>query len=388
MPGNDLVFYGTTGTGGGFDGDAQSDPTMYLGRFRSSTRLDEFQSTLTVSQAALPRARNILIDATRIGDGADAHALKWMLIQTGPAALFASRIMAFDDATGRFKLENRTPAAAVAGDDYAVFDVNNVWPDVTVPQAAAGEERFRCISFRNQHGAGITNVKVYFQAIGLNGSGMSRLHQVASPLLQPFIQRADDVTDVLNSFGQRDPLGGPDNFLGSGGWINPHTRAIADTVATSVMNNESVAIWMRRTIPPGLRFRRSVAIMVIAESDTGGSDPDPLAGACILPYNIDGLTPVADLTLDRIIHIGGGARMNGLVTVNGTPLADRPVRFGLRPTDEGTIITDDDPAPDFDTTDDQGRAFGTFKSTENPAFEGVDTHPQLIVGAGGEVGDP
>lgn len=386
MPGNNLLFYGTTGPGGGADGGAQSDPALYLGRFRSSTRLDEFQSTATVSQAALPRARNIIIDATRIGDGVDAHTLKWMLFQTGPAALFASRIMAFDTATGRFKLENRTPAAVVAGDDYAVFSPNNVFPDVTVAQAAAGDELFRCISFRNEHGVQITNVKVFFQAIGLSGFEVARLHQTVT--IQPFIERSDGVTDILDAFGQRDPLGGPDNFIGSGGWIKAQTFAIADTTAPTMGNNFSIGIWLRRTMPAGVRFRRSVAILIVAQSDIGGSDPDPLSGAAILPFNIDGLTPVPDLVVDRFLSIGGGARLNGTVTVNGSPLVGRAVRFGVRPGDEGTIITDNDPTAEFDTTDDEGKAFATFKSTTNPAFEGDPVRPQLIVGAGNEVGDP
>ncbi len=386
MPGNDLLFYGTTGTGGGFDGDAQSNPALFLGRFRSSTRLDEFQSTTTVSQATFPRARNVLIDATRIGDGADIHALKWLLIQTGPAALFASRIMAFDTATGRFQLEERTPAVVAAGDDYAVFDRNNVWPNVTVAQAAAGDEQFRCISFRNEHGVQITNIKIYFEAIGLSGFEFARLHQTNQ--IQPFIERADGVTDILNVFGQRDPLGGPDNFIGSGGWVEPQTREIADTTIATLADTFSDAIWLRRTIPAGVRFRNSVAILIVAESDFGGSDPDPLAGAAVMAFDIEGEDPTVTLEIDRPIHIAGGARLNGEALVSGSPLVGRAVRFGIRAGDEGTIITTDNPTTDFEITDAEGKAVATFKSPENPAFEGDLTHPQFVVGAGGEVGDP
>lgn len=388
MPGNDLLFYGTTGTGGGFDGDAQSDPSLFLGRFRSSTRLDEFQSTVTVNQATFPRARNVLIDATRIGDGADVHALKWLLIQTGPAALFASRIMAFDTATGRFQLENRTPAVVAAGDDYAVFARNNVWPDVTTAQAAAGDELFRCISFRNEHGAPITNTKVFFEAVQSSGFDFARLHQVQAPPLQPFIERADGVTDILDVFGQRDPLGGPDNFIGSGGWIKPQTRPIADTIATSIPDNSSIGIWLRRTIPSGRRFRVSVAIMVLAVTDVGGSDPDPLAGAAILPFDIDGVSPVATIEVDRFVHIAGGARLKGTAIASGSPLVGKTVRFDVRAGDQGTIITANNPAAGLDVTDELGEADATFKSPTNPAFEGDLTHPQFIVGDGGEVGDP
>lgn len=387
MPGNDLLFYGTTGPGGGFDGDAQSDPNLFLGRFRSSTRLDEFQSTLTSNQLA--RSRNVVVDSSRIGDGADVHALKWLLFQTGPAALFASRIMAFDTATGGFKLERRTPSSAVIGDDYAVFDRENVFPDVTIAQGRDGIEQFRCISFRNEHGVLISSVKIRFEAISLDGSEFARLHQTAVPLIQPFIERADGLTDILDVFGQRDPQGGPDSFLGSGGWVSPQTRVMADTTVSAVANNFSVAIWLRRALPPrGRTQRRSVAILVLAESTTGGSDPDPLVGAAIIAYDVLSEDPEVDLVVDRFVHIAGGARLTATVSDSQGLKPEVPVLFSVRPGDEGTIETDDDPSPGFDRTNEDGEAFATFLATSDPGFEGAATHPRAGVGAGDEVGNP
>lgn len=387
MPGNDLVFYGTTGTGGGFDGDAQSDPSLYLGRFRSSTRLDEFQSTLTSNQGA--RDRHTVIDTTRIGDGDDAHELKWLLFQTGPAAIFASRIMSFDSATGEFKLEERTPSAAVIGDDYAVFARNNVWPDVSIAEARDGDEKFRCISFRNQHGVDIDDVSIYFEALNLDGSEFARIQQDQSPPLQPFIERSDGVTDILDSFGQRDPAGGPDNFVGSGGWQSPATLAMSDTSTLLIGNNFSIAIWMRRLLPALLlERRRSVAIKIVVETSTTGSDPDPLVGACILAFDVLGEDPTVDLEVDRFVHIDGGARLKATVEDSGGPVPDADVNFDVRSGDEGTIATDGDPDVGFDETNEEGCAFATFLSPSDPIFEGDLTHPQAIVGAGDEVGDP
>lgn len=387
MPGNDLVFYGTTGPGGGADGGAQSDPSLYLGRFRSSTRLDEFQSTLTANQLA--RDRHTIVDATRIGDGADAHELKWLLIQTGPAALYASRIMSFDDATGEFKLEARTPATAVIGDDYAVFSRNNVWPDVTIAQARDGDQRFRCISFRNQHGVDIDDVTIHFEALNLDGSEFARIQQDQSPPLQPFIQRSDGVTDILDSFGQRDPAGGPDNFIGSGGWQSPATRAMSDTSTLLIGNNFSIGIWLRRLLAANLLGRRrSVAIKVVVETSTTGSDPDPLVGACILSFDVLGEDPTVELEVDRFVHIDGGARLKATVEDSQGPVTDDDVHFIVRAGDQGTIVTDGDPDVGFDELNEDGCAFATFLAPSSPTFEGDLTHPQAIVGAGDEVGDP
>ena len=394
MPGDDIRFYGTTGTGGTFDGDAESNPDNYLGRFRSSTLLHEFQSALTATQTT--QTRHIVVDSSRIGDGADVHALKWLLMSTGTNALSAARIMAFDTATGTFKLDRRLgPGNALATHQYTVFPRNNVFPNVSAAQAAAGDERFRCIAMRNEHGFPFTNFRVFFVDLMTSGAEFASITQAETPLGSAFISRDDGVTDVLDSLGQRavnPTFPFEDGFRSSSTWW----RALSDAqavfpstgLALDVGNTFSVGIWLRRTMPAAIRFRRSIAFMLIAISDVGGSSPDPLAGAVIISFDVEGATPVATLTVDRPVHILGGARLNGLVLADGAPVANRPVRFAVRSGDEGIVITDNDPTTDFDTTNEDGEAFATFKSPSNPAFEGDLTHPQMIVGAGDEVGNP
>ena len=393
MPGDDIRFYGTTGPGGTFDGDAESNPDNYLGRFRSSTTLHEFQSALSANQTN--QTRHIVVDASRIGDGADIHALKWLLMQTGTNALSAARIMAFDDATGTFKLDRRLgPGNALATHEYAVFDRNNVFPDVTEAQAAAGDIRFRCITMRNEHGAVFTNFRCFFLPIGTSGIEFERIHQSETPLGSAFISRDDGVTDILSGLGQRftnPSLPLEDGFRSSSAWQRPFDAAVASLptgLPFDVGLNFPVGIWLRRTIPAAVRFRRSIAMMIVAISDVGGSSPDPLAGACILSFDILGNPPTATLQADRFVHIGGGARMEGEVLVAGAPVANRPVRFDVKAGDQGTIATDNEPIVGFATTDADGIAFGTFKAPTNPAFEGDLSHPQMIVGAGEEVGNP
>lgn len=396
MPGDDIRFYGTTGPGGGFDGDAESNPANFLGRFRSSTLLHEFQSALTSNQAA--ETRHIIIDTSRIGDGANVHALKWLLMSTGTNALSAARIMAFDDATGLFKLDRQLgPGNALATHQYTVFPRNNVFPDVTEAQAAAGDLRFRCIAMRNEHGAIFTNFRVFFVDLMTSGVEFASITQAENPTGNLFISRDDGVTDILDSLGQRfanPSLPGEDGFRSSSTWHTAFADAQAVfpsglTVPLDIGLNFSVGIWLRRTMPAAIRFRNSVAFMLIAISDVGGSSPDPLAGGVIISYDIEGSTPVPTLTVDRPVHIAGGARLNGSVlTPSGVPIVDRPVRFAIEAGDEGTIVTSNDPTTDFETTDEDGEAVGTFKSTSNPAFEGALSTIQMIVGAGDEVGNP
>lgn len=387
MPGNDLIFYGTTGTTGIADGNPSTpDPADWLGRFRAPNPLHEFQSTLTANQSA--RSRHYVVDSSRIGDGEDAHVFKWLLLQTGSNALAAGRVMAFADATGTFKLDRLLgPSTAAIGDDYALFEVNNVWPDLTAAQAQAGEERFRCIAMRNQHGAAIVNVRVYFIPLMVAGDEVARINQDTGGL-GSFIQRSDDVTDILNSQGQRDDEGGPDGFVGSGPWLSIFGYGTADTDVASLPNNQNVAIWLRRLTPENLRFRQSVAVQIVAESATGGSDPDPLAGSAIMAWDIDGADPSAVIERDRFVYIGGGARLNAEVQAAGVDLPDRPVRWTLRPGDLGAIFTDDDPLAEYDTTDDDGEVQATYIAPELEVFVGETDTVRLIIGAGDEVGDP
>ena len=364
MPGNDLRFYGTTGTDGTADGDSQPDRSLWLGRFRASQTLHEFQSTVTTAQT--DRDRHILVDSARIGDGADAHALKWLLVQTGPAALSAARVASFDTATGTFVLDRRTTANAAIGDDYAIFDGENVFPDVTAAQCVSGDTRFRCIVARNEHGVAVTNVKHHFQTLALGDVLFDRINNVVSG--QPFLQRSDDTTDVLNSLGQRDLLGGPDNFSLSGQWNHPFRGAEAFEIDASLANNFGNAIWLRRVVPAGCKLRRSVAMMVVVTTDVTGSDPDPLVGAAIIAFDITGLTPQASLVPDRFVHAGGGARLSAAVTDTTTqaPVPDQPVQFQMKAGDAGTVATDDDPVAPYATTDDDGLAGATYAAPADP----------------------
>lgn len=392
MPGTDLVMYGTTGPSGTTPGDSQSDRTQWLGRFRASEQLREFESTLTASQTS--ESRHIVVDSSRIGDGADAHALKWLLIHNGVSALSAARIMFFDDATGQFKLDRPLEAGlAASGDTYAVFDQGNVWPDVVGQEAAEGGQRFRCIFVNNETGVTMTNLRVYVRTIGQTGAVLARTSQVNAN--QPFLQTPDGATDIIAAIGPTPGIGpfdpgiGSYEFSGSSGWSARFGYGTAsDNNVVTLVNGAGIAIWMRRTIQSQSRLRRSVALMVIVETDFGGDDPDPLRTAAIMPFDIAPSPAEVVLTEDRFLSVGGGERLVGTITADGFPVIGRPVRWDVRPGDLGTIFTDDIPLANYDTSDDDGSVEATLISPDSQAAAGVTTHPQLIVGAGEEVGNP
>ncbi len=391
MPGVDLAIYGTTGPTGNAAGDSQADTTQWLGRFRASQQLREFQSTLTANQTST--GRHIVVDSSRIGDGADAHALKWLLIHSGTSALSAARIMSFEDSTGTFKLDRPLEfGLASSGDTYAVFDRGNVWPDVVGQEVTEGGQRFRCVFVRNQTGIQMTNLRVYIRALSQTGIVVSRTNQVISN--QPFLQVPDGETDIIDPVGPTPGVGrfdsgiGSNNFDGASGWTERFGYGTADNNVATLNDTFGIAIWMRRTIAAQSRLRRSVALMIIVETDVGGDDPDPLRTAAIMPFDIAPSAAVAELAEDRFLAIGSGERLVGTITSDGFPVIGRPVRWDVRAGDLGTIFTDDIPLTGYDTTDEDGEVQATFISPESQAAAGLTTHPQLIIGAGDEVGNP
>lgn len=387
MPGQDLVFYGTTGQPGTADGQSQPSAALYLGDWRASQVLHSLASTLTANQTA--QSRHVVVDTAQIGAGVQAHQLKWLCMVTGGAALSAARVASFDTATGTFVLDRPLAANAASGDRYRLFSRGNVWPDVSAAQAAAGDLRYRCIAFRNQHAASLSNVRVYFRDLSAGGSDCDRFHQVTAPG-SPFLSRASDTQDLFDALGQRQTLGGADGFSGSGSWLRPFGYAVAPQQVTSLATNAHMAIWLRRQIPAGAGFRRSVAIQIVVESTTAGSDPSPLAATLVMPYDVasDAALPVGEIDPDRFVHVGGGVRLTGRVTRAGAPEPLRAVRWALRVGDPGSIATDDDPLAGWAETSDAGEAGATYHAPEDAAQEGERAVARLFIGAGEELGLP
>ena len=389
MPGQNVVFYGTTGPSGGAAGGSQPDPAQWLGRFRASQTLHELTSTITAAQVL--ENRHLVIDTARIGDGANAHTLKWMMVYTGLGALSVARVERFDDATGSFLLDRKLLGNAAVGNTYRLFAPNNVWPDVSPAQAVAGDERFRCIFARNENGAALVNVRVRLHALTVGGFELALVYSALDVSTQSFLQRADDTTDLFTANRDLDPLGGPDNFGTSAGgaeyWRSTFARAGAFPENASLPNNFGTPIWMRRQVPAGARKRASVAVAIVLDTLTAGDDPDPFVAGAVMAWDVLG-DPSGSLQPDRYVAVGGGTRLEGTVLAeDGSPLADRPVSFGLFPGDPGAIATDDDPIAGFARLDAAGRAFVAY-TPGAAATAGETARVQLLIPAGEEIADP
>lgn len=389
MPGGDLMFHGTTGDEASADGASQPDQSQWLGGHRAAELLWEFQSSLTAAQT--DRSRHVIVDSSRIGDGEDVHALKWIAIQTGTNAFAAARVAAFASATGTFKLDRALgPGNAQISDVYRVFEPNNVFASVSSAEALAGSTTYRSIVIRNLHGASLSNARCYFVPLETDGSEI-RLTQPAGNAIggSAFLSRADELTDPLNSLGNSDPMGGADQFDGCNSWRPlPLSDAATQNAAGLWTNTLNIPLWLRRIVEIGQRSRSSVAVQLIVLTDTTGSDPDPLGSSAIIAWDVGLGSLAGEFARDRYVHRGGGTRLTALVTSASIPVASIPVQFGVRPGDLGAISSDDDPEPDFGTTDENGEAGLTFISPEAESADGTTSRIQMLIPDGLEVGDP
>lgn len=390
MPGGDIIFHGTTGNEASADGASTPNPANWLGGKRASQVLWQFQSTLTAAQD--DRSRHEIVDSSRIGDGDDVHALKWVAIQTGNNAFAAARVAAFVSASGTFKLDRALgPGNAQIGDVYRVFQPNNVFASVPAEHALAGATTYRSIVVRNQHGAALTNARFWFVPLATDGSEI-RLTQPSGNAIGAvaFLSRPDEFTNPLNSLGNPAPIGGGANqFAGANSWLPLPLSDASRQNATPTWNNlTNIPLWLRRVIRPGLRSRRSVAVQLIVLTNLTGSNPDPLGSSAIIAWDVALGTLSGELERDRYVHRGGGTRFTARVRSGSVPVSAIPVQFGVRPGDLGAVSTDDDPSPDFGTTDSNGETGLTFISPDIPAADGTASRVQMLIPAGEEVGDP
>jgi hypothetical protein len=386
--GNNLRFYGTTL---GSSGTAQTDTTQWLGHHRSSTRLEQFQSTATASQT--DRDRHILVDSSRIGDGADAHVFKWVLVLTGPGSLGAGRVMSFDSATGTYVLDRRLASANVAsGNFYALFQPNAVFPAVTDAQSIAGETRFRGIFMLNETSGTITVVRYHFvqlEGLGDGTRALSRLHQTTDTA--PFMRITNEFTDVLGPSGSRVLGDASDGFAGSGGWEYPYSRDTAHPEDASLPfgggGGGGHGIFLRRVVPALSRARKSVAYLLIVSSSTTGQDPSPLTGGAIIAWDVNAADPTLTFTPDRFTQLRGGARYTLHAERAGVSDPGLVARFEVDP-GLGTIHTENDPTTLHDTTDANGDAHVTHRASAATVDEGDPEDVRAIVTTGTEEANP
>jgi hypothetical protein len=349
----DIDFYLS---GAGSHGGAQADPNASLGAYRSSTKLDELESMFT-AVAAVDDLK--LVDSARIGDGVDAHVGKWLLIVGGNNAVdYASRITTFDNSSGEFGVFTALPAAVAIGDQYRIFDANNLFDDSSAVEAAAGDVEHRMIYSKNATGIAFTAVRYYLELLEA-GSGELEIvaddHAAASDQWQAASVDEEDEPDLSGFWGNavfERPIiyGGSSQPPGNPGQPNGNGNPI----------------WVRRTLAANTRGMSPTVFKLVLEATNTGGVPDPIRGAALIIFDIAGFTSSLEVTRDRKTYVFGGGRMIATLTAQETGLvvSDEPVTWEL---------TSGPGALNFDgteETDDDGESSVVYVSPADEAEEG------------------
>jgi len=392
--GEQIHFRGTTFT---FAGDSNPDPSDWLGGFRASESVYSLESTLTANQDAT--SRHIILDSSEIGSGDGVYNGWWLLMRNGPAADQAlmetgaccGKIIAFDSATGAFKLDRQLGAAAQTGDAYALFEPGAIFPNVDPVQAFSGEARYRALALHNETGGAVNGVELFFVDLGEGDISDFAKNSQQSDVNLATGHMVDELTKPTNQWGGNlwaQPA--PDSMKDSHGWQSG-ISSITGQAQVSVPNGNSMSIYLERIIRPNRFSRASQAILVVANSTTGGDDPDPLMAGLILTFDIVSEVPKPSVTIDRDQYIGGGGIVISKVVgaASGSPLFEIPVHLRVRPPEGlGSITTSGEPYTGYSLTDEDGIANGVYSGPTDPADAGKTTALQAIVSGGVEEWDP
>lgn len=356
-------------------GSLNSDGSLSLGGVPSSFGVNKFRSFLTSNMSS----DRVFVDTTRIGDGANAHADTYCTFLMGPAALHATKVLAFDDATGAFLLAEPVPSLALSGDGYRINEKHELWQAVSLEDSAQGATHWRCVGIQQNTGGQLSEYSTHVRLLDSAGIGF-RVASVndAEPSPTNFTAISDeyetpDIVGDCNQFGGvgdvvRDAVFTPELVLPG----EPGGRILRNPPAGDLRqaNLAYIFLWLARDIPAGLPQIGEVAVQFVHRYEDTGGDPDPLFTSWVAFFDVGGYTPDVTIKRDRQLVVAGGVRFEVEVRTleTGVVVPGLDVDYAL--TDgPGTLHLRD---PDDRVTDENGRSFVSYEAPDDEEFQVTD----------------
>lgn len=351
-----------------------------LGGNNTSVVIQKFSSTLT---SAMTSTR-VFVDTSRIGDGANAHAGTYVVFLTGPAAIHATKVLAFDDATGSFLLAEPVPSLAASGDAYRIHDKNELWQAISLADSAAGATHWRNVAFWNQSGVTLDEYSTHVRLL--------------DPGPISFLVASDNDGTVGGSFTAiSDEYETPDivgdcNQAGIGNVVQEAEFTpdldLPGATAGRILRNpregdlrhanpQRVNLWIARVIPAGLPTRGEIAVQFVHRWDETGGDPDPLFMSWVAFFDVGGFTPDVTIRKDRQLVLAGGVRFEVEVRTleTGAPVPGLDVDYSVS-SGPGTLDLRD---ADDRVTDENGKSFVSYQAPTDPGEVGSSVTVQAEV---------
>lgn len=296
LVGSDVRFYFTIDDTLGTN---QPDPNDSLGGNRAGNTIETVQSSLTVAMTN----RFQFIDTTQIGSPPTLPA--WVAFVEGINALQMRRIIAFDNGTGEFTVEQPFVGLGGIGDFFRYCELGHLFDAVDREEASGGIDTFRSIAVRNQTGVTI-NDAFYFWGfdsddggipLDLGASGDIEFSAANTP-----VSANDRVVPDLQDLA----FDGASTAL----FQRPHSRASSlepNGGHPSWIDTRDNYLWIQRGTQALSRISEASAeLLILTLSNTGG-DPDPLTTCVPIVWESVGIVPEVIPAFDRKPRTFGGA---------------------------------------------------------------------------------
>lgn len=327
-----------------------------------STDLHDTEGTITAT--ATPPTAQLFDNALGGSDG--DHDGKWLVMLDGGAALYAGLVLDYTASSGRFILDTPLTGSVGIGDTYRLFYTSSpvVFPSATALQCANGTPDHRVLWVTNDAGETIDENRVWVRRLNFG------------PLLamEVFVDDANGGTGGFPTIADAE-AGPTDSQLNTvdpdGDWYQPPSYAAAEDATPSgsfvLSSGNSRAMYVRRRIPQATKQQSNAAVMLLFE----GTDqtPQQVIVPAVVGVDFDGFTPDVTAKFDRLVYVGGGARVEVQVNVQelGIPAVDVGVGFGLVAPSPGSLEL---PGGTGTVTDDDGKAFASYSATEDQGDAG------------------
>jgi hypothetical protein len=344
---------------------AQSDPNQSLGGYRSSTRVDELESTVTTQVSVF-----VFRDSTQTGV---SHVGKWVVFVTGNNAIDARRIIHHDTAIGDIGVSPAWGNAPLVAEVYRISGAANLFDDVDAQECSGGHVDHRMVYLLNSTGVPLNDGRCYLLPLDpydtnmelACGNGSKGANQVTPTFDE---EEAPDL-DTLGITGFT--ASKPQRFRAARDYVT------AEEVPYNIINfvnNGGYPIWIRRTIPALTKRADDAAWLLVVEQDTGVKTAVPIV------FNTTGYTPQLAASFDRTPRTFGGARIEmSVVDADfGFAIEDEEI-YAAIDTGPGTLNS----APQPLETDEDGEAYAVYISPEDDGQAGATVSIEVKMG-----GDP
>lgn len=332
----------------------QGDPNQSLGGYRSSTRVEELESSVTTQVSDF-----IFRDSTQTGS---SHVGKWIVFVLGTNAIDARQILYHDTGTGDIGVSPAWGTAPAVGEVYRISGALNLFDNLSVLECVEGHIDHRCLFLYNNTGSILQDIRFYLEPLNPSGTNFEVVAGNNMKGVNPVTASADEEdnpsTDTTGASGFTTTT--PQRFRAARDYDS--ARAVPSTTSGFNLNNlNSSALWLRRTTPELTKKMDNAAWLLVAEQNTGVKTAVPLV------FDLAGYTPQLAASFDRKPRTFGGARIDiSVVDASyGFPIEDEEV-YVVIDTGPGTLNS----APQPLSTDADGETYAIYVGPEDEAYVG------------------